>query len=269
MPGRQSSQPQSNRSSWYEQNHVDLGALRERVTSSERSLSGLDDKVTTLQRDTAAQISNLQTSLSSQIRDMSQSFNATRTTNWGTIIAAAGFVLILGGAVLAPLMSDLRKASDALDGLTERTVKNEDYRSSLDQQQRRNLAMDAVSSALEKELVKTEVSLARLDGMETERHEEYLRSDMRHEVREDTMDSNIIKRPEIVGIASSLLDKINSVVATLNDRINSVIIGVDQVRHDSASNYTTGDRLKEFEQELTQIRNQASGLPLGTSAPAK
>lgn len=235
---------------------VDLGALRERVTGTERAYASLAEQVTTLQRDTATQINNLQSSLSGQIRDMGASFAAARTTNWGTILTAAGVVIGLGFSVLNPITGNLQKAAEQIERLTDRSVTKDDFHISQDQQQRRNLAMDAAIAKIQDEVIDTRVTLARTEGAEAERHEEYLREHGALQARVEGIDGSLIKRPEIQSIVNGLTSASVASAASANDRINSVIQSLNELRHDVGANYTQGDALKSAFDRLDKMQTQ-------------
>ncbi len=259
MPARRN--PASGRFSNDHQHHSDLGALRERVSNTERAVDSVSDQVATLQRDTARQIENLQTSLSTQIRDISGSFAASRSTNWGTIIAAVGVVVVLGGAVLTPIMSDIGKTAEALDKLTERSIAKDVYRRDQDDQNAWLASLRDRGRADEDAITATRIEIARAEGIASERRDTFLRE---HELlvqRVDEIDASLIKRPEIEASLASLRELVNLTNSATANRIDAVIISLNELRHDFGANFTLGDAVKELQLRI-------NSLQLGQSAPS-
>jgi hypothetical protein len=267
MTTRRQSQYANNRYGWSE-HHNDLGALRERVSGTERAVANLGDLVANNQRDTAKQIENLQTSLSAQIRDISGSFAASRATNWGTIIAAVGVVVVLGGAVLTPIMSDLGKTAEAVQKLADKAVTRDIYNHDQDGQNSWLASLRDRSRAEEDTLNATRIELARMDGAATERHADYLRAHALLDAHISSVDANLIKRPEIETIVSGLSDRIKSGNESANDRITSVIQSLNELRHDFGANWTIGDTVRQIETRLNALQF-AAPLPAPPPAPPK
>jgi hypothetical protein len=248
------------RTTWQHEHHGDLGALRERVSGAERAIDSIGVQVATLQRDTARQIENLQTSLSSQIRDISGSFAATRTTNWGTIIAAVGVVVVLGGAVLTPIMSDIGKTSEALDKLTDKAVTKDVFQRSQDEQNSWLASLRDRARADEETINVDRIALARLEGATTERHETYLRDHSSLIMRIDAIDAGLIKRPEIEAALGSARELTTLTNAGTTNRIDAVIASLNELRHDVGASYTWGDGLKHALDRIDGIQQEVNGL---------
>src|SRR5271156_2934564 len=253
MPVQREESP-GQRSSWYEQNHVDLGALRERVSGTERSITNLSDLVAANQRDTARQIESLQTSLSSQIRDMSISFAAARTTNWGTIIAAVGVVVVLGGAVLTPIMLDITQTAESLEKVSDNTVRKEVFQHNQDDQNAWLGSLRDRTRADEEIVNADRIALARLEGATAERHETYLRDHAVVLARIDGIEGNLIKRPEIESLIASNKDLINLTNAANTSRIDAVISSLNELRRDFGTNWTIGDTVREIQSRLNSLQ---------------
>ena len=266
-------QPRSNswqpRSNWQQEHHGDLGALRERVSGLERASSNLSDQVANNQRDTARQIETLQSNLSAQIRDMSSSYAAAKSTNWGTIIAAAGFIVLLGGAVLTPILGDLNKLSDTMEKLSDKSERKDDFKKSWDE-------LNSWASSLRDRLqlnenhdVETKVALARMDGMENERHETYIRDHYALIARVDAIDNSLIKRPEIEAAFDAQKSLTTLTTSALSSRVDAVIGSLNELRHDVGSSYTQGDIIKHTLERIDNMQSeiniliQASGRALG------
>ena len=263
MPARRN--PASGRFSNDHQHHSDLGALRERVSNTERAVDSVSDQVATLQRDTARQIENLQVSLSSQIRDISGTFAASRSTNWGTIIAAVGVIVVLGGAVLTPIMSDIGKTAEALDKLSERSVAKDVYRRDQDDQNSWLSSLRDRGRADEDAITAARIEMGRTEGMASERHETFLREHALLISRVDAIDASLIKRPEIEAALLAQRELTAQNNTATNSRIDALIAGVNELRHDFGSSWTIADTVRNIETQLNALR----GLPAPLVIPAK
>lgn len=140
------------------------------------------------------------------------------------------------------------------------TEQKSDTKSGQDLQQRRNLAMEAATTKVSDDLVKARIELATLVGLETERHEVYLKDEKRHEAREDGIDGALIKRPEIQGMVAGLDAQVKSGALAANDRITAVIGSLNELRHDVGTNYTTGDALKGAFERMDKFQTQLNEL---------
>lgn len=265
MPARRTASP---RTAWQHEHHGDLGALRERVSGTERAIDSIGDQVATLQRDTARQIENLQTSLSAQIRDISGSFSASRATNWGTIIAAVGVVVVLGGAVLTPIMGDIGKTAEALEKLSDKAVTKDIFQRSQDDQNSWLSSLRDRERADEETLNADRIALARLEGATTERHDTYLRDHAALMARVDSIDANLIKRPEIEASLLSQRELTTLTNSATANRIDAVIGSLNELRHDVGATYTWGDGLKHALDRIDNIQQEINALAGRTVAPA-
>ena len=257
MPARRTNQP---RTAWQHEHHGDLGALRERVSGTERAIDSIGDQVATLQRDTARQIENLQTSLSGQIRDIATSFTASRSTNWGTIISAVGVVAVLGAAVLTPIMSDIGKTAETLEKLSDKAVTKDVFKYSQEEQNSWLANLRDRARADEDTITTDRIALARLDGADTERHETYLRDHAALMARVDSIDNNLIKRPEIEAALISLRELTTLTNGATANRIDAVIGSLNELRHDVGASYTWGDGLKHALDRIDNIQQEINAL---------
>ena len=257
MPARRTGQP---RTAWQHEHHGDLGALRERVSGTERAIDSIGDQVATLQRDTARQIENLQTSLSSQIRDISGSFAASRSTNWGTIISAVGVVMVLGAAVLTPIMGDIGKTAEAVEKLTDKAVTRDVFQRSQDDQNSWLASLRDRARADEDAITAARIELAHSEGMAIERHETYLREHAALTARLDTIDANLIKRPEIEAALAAQRELTTLTNAATTSRIDAVIGSLNELRHDVGASYTWGDGLKHALDRIDGMQQEINSL---------
>ena len=271
MPARRN-QAAANRWGSDHQHHSDLGALRERVSNTERALESVIDQAAENQRETARQIESLQTSLSTQIRDISGSFAATRTTNWGTIIAAVGVVVVLGGAVLTPIMSDIGKTAETLEKLSDKTVTRDVFQRGQDDQNNWLASLRDRTRADEDLISTTRIDLARHEGMAEERHQTFLREYAALIARIDVIDANLIKRPEIEAALGAARELTTLTNAATTSRIDAVIGSLNELRHDVGASYTWGDGLKHALDRIDNIQQEINALAqtLGrASAPSQ
>jgi len=98
-----------------DQVHIDLGALAQRVTGTERAIDDVNGRLDTL----GTQINTLSSSFGDQMRFLGEKIDKrleTKPTNWiGFTTAAAaivGVMLTIGGAVMVPMFGDLRELGD-------------------------------------------------------------------------------------------------------------------------------------------------------------
>ena len=98
-----------------DQVHIDLGALAQRVTGTERAIDDVNGRLDTL----GTQINTLSSSFGDQMRFLGEKIDKrleTKPTNWiGFATAAAaiiGVMLTIGGAVMVPVFGDLRELGD-------------------------------------------------------------------------------------------------------------------------------------------------------------
>jgi hypothetical protein len=256
---QQQSSQGSNRYGWFE-HHNDMGALRERVSGAERAIASLGEQVANNQRDTAQQLENLQQSLSLQIRDISASFAASRSTNWGTIIAAVGVVIVLGGAVLTPIMSDIGKTADTLEKLSDRAVRKDVFQRDQDEQNAWMASLRDRVRVDEDMLSAARIDMARYEGLATERHETFLREHAALIARVDNIDANLIKRPEIDAALGSARELTTLTNAALTNRIDGLALSLNDLRHDLGSAYTWGDGLKHALDRIDGVQQQLNAL---------
>ena len=95
-----------------DQVHIDLGALAQRVTGTERAIDDVNGRLDTL----GTQINSMASSFGDQMRFLGEKIDKrleTKPTNWqGFIVAAAaivGVVMSIIGAILVPVFGDLRE----------------------------------------------------------------------------------------------------------------------------------------------------------------
>lgn len=219
---------------WHEQNHIDIGALSQRVTGLEDALGDIRDSLNTISKRIDA-----------------------KPTNWWQVIGGVVGLLTLVGAFLyqgqQPVNFELARHDRELEKFADTAVSKDDFRTVLDLEQRRAASLDAASAKTADELEAARNEVARLEGASEERHAEYLRNYAALETRVAAVDANLIKRPEIESLVSALRGQVDLANTGLNDRITSVISSVNELRHDFGSSFTISDAVKDIQDRLNQI----------------
>lgn len=214
--------------------HSDIEVVKQRMTSLEASFAGFG----------------------TQLQDIGKRLDTKPTDVWKVIGGVVTIISLVGGFLLIgkqPYDEGLMRHNQEITRLMETAVSKEDFRTSLDQQQRRNLEGDAERAKLKDELELSRITMARLEGAVTERHADYIRDHADLKARVDSIDSNLIKRPEIGTIAEGLSDRIKSGNESANDRITSVIQSLNELRHDFGTNFTLGDAVKELQLRMNNL----------------
>jgi len=139
---------------------VDLGAMAQRLTTVEDNHADLTDQIGSLRDDLGRQVSDLRAGVDRQLSDLNRKLDiqvsgiaAAKATNWtsfwGSAAAVGGVVVVLGGAIITPMLNNLRDLSvdvkniptefasvnavnDALRLLRDRVGKVEDANINLD-----------------------------------------------------------------------------------------------------------------------------------------
>lgn len=240
----------SPRQGW-SQAHIDIGALAQRVTGLENAIGNVVD----------------------QLRDIGKRLEARPTDIWKIVGGIVG-VLALVGAFLyqgkAYIDADLDRHEREISRILETAVSRDDFRMSLDQQQRRNLAMDAATAKVADEVESARVEQARAEGMAEERHATFLREHAAILARVDTIDANLIKRPEIEAALTSLRELTTLTNSATANRIDAVIGSLNELRHDVGASYTWGDGLKHALDRIDNMQQELNSLAqtLGRAASA-
>ena len=112
-----------------DQVHIDLGALAQRVTGTERAIDDVNGRLDTL----GTQINSMASSFGDQMRFLGEKIDKrleTKPTNWiGFATAAAaivGVMLTIGGAVMVPVFGDLRELGDNIKDVQRISATNKD-----------------------------------------------------------------------------------------------------------------------------------------------
>jgi chromosome segregation ATPase len=119
--------------------NINLGALAERVAGTERNINALGEQLGRLQQDTSAQFSNLASSVSAQMHEVSAKIDAqannyasSRATNWtaffSTAAAVGAFILTLGGMAIWPITTNLNAVTIDLKDISKAALQKEDFR---------------------------------------------------------------------------------------------------------------------------------------------
>lgn len=220
-------------SNW-NQVHDDVGGLKVRVGGLESTVTRIENNMTTGFGD-----------ISKQLRDQ-----RTPGTSIGSFLgtsAAVGtvFIILIGGffwAVIGPMQTVEAKIAAGL----ERSVPLELYEKGLDAQQKRNLAMEAETEKVKDVVSVLSNTLSELKGELSAQHEAYLRDLMRDEARIEIIDSNIIKRPEIL----ALLDNHSNRIDALSARINELVKQLESI-------FPGADVIKDIQAQLRELRMPA------------
>lgn len=232
--------------------HIDFGALTERVNNTESFAKQISESVDRLRADTSAQIRDMSAGLTRQIEDVSrnisrqqEAFVASRSTNWtaffGTAAAIVGVLFVIFAAVIAPINSNIYDLKVALrdraelERLADSTAKAD--------------ARDQYAifrSRFDNTVTKGEFDeyKARIDKRDAEEQDELHREVARIDAAHERIDGALIKRPEI-----------DALLGALSGRVEALSRNIEDVRSQTTSNYTIGDRLKELQAEIQRLQD--------------
>ena len=108
-----------------DQVHIDLGALAQRVTGTERAIDDVNGRLDGL----GTQLNGLATSFGDQMRFLGDKIDKrleTKPTNWiGFATASAAIVsvmLAIGGAVMVPVFGDLREFGESIKSVQDKAA---------------------------------------------------------------------------------------------------------------------------------------------------
>jgi hypothetical protein len=108
-----------------DQVHIDLGALAQRVTGTERAIDDVNGRLDGL----GTQLNGLATSFGDQMRFLGDKIDKrleTKPTNWiGFATASAAIVsvmLAIGGAVMVPVFGDLRELGESIKSVQDKAA---------------------------------------------------------------------------------------------------------------------------------------------------
>lgn len=228
----------SQEKSW-DRAYSDIEVTKQRITGLENAFVGVNAK----------------------LEDISKRLEARPTDIWKVIGGVVAVLALVGGFLWQgkePLDDNLARHDREISRLVETAVSKDDFKLSLEQQQRRNLAMDAAitkvadesatrTAKVTDEMTAARIALAFASGQEAAWHEQYVKDDARHTNREDTIDSQQIKRPEIEAANVALKEMYTLAAASINERVNSVILSLNELRRDFGASWNIGDALKALE----------------------
>ncbi|MDE2106274.1 MAG: hypothetical protein KGL39_54140 [Patescibacteria group bacterium] len=200
---RQRSRRNPRQEAWVEQAHVDIGALAQRVTGLEGAIASVVD----------------------QIHDLAKKLD-TRPTNWYGVIAGVGVILTLGGGffyqAIAPVNSEILRNSTHIDKLTDviskmagevewkTDVRDYERQARIEAQRLadRQRADEGAADASFRTIIE---NVARLDERTKIAHEDEMRAADRMQTRVDSIDLQLVKRPEIEAANHALGDRIDEI----------------------------------------------------------
>jgi hypothetical protein len=221
-------------SSWHEQNHIDIGALSERVDGLASSIGDI--------RDTLASIN--------------KRIEAKPTDTW-KIVGGVGVLLTLGGGFLfqslAPLNAEIARHDREIGRVADTALTRDDYRREHDEFVSWVSSLRDRQRADEDTVAATRIEMAKLEGATDERHAEYLRDHEETQARISTLDGNQIKRPEIEAQNAAVRELITLLTNGTGARIDAVIASLNELRHDFGNNFTIGDVIKDIQDRLNSM----------------
>lgn len=247
----------------------DYGALEVRVTSLDAALenqgratqSSLSDMRTdtvrqfdAVRRDFADAIGGVREQLTALSTDMKNQVSSGRT-HWvpllGTVATMATVLIatigVVGSMALSPIRDDAKTDHALIQKLIDESVRKTDYSIDLIKQQSRNIAVEGSVVALREETVP---SLNYLHGQIDERQLAYLRDLLRIETRVDSIDGNLVKRPEIEAAARSEDQRYTA----LSSRLNALTEWLQQL-------FPANEVIKDIQEQLRELRTQQSAAP--------
>lgn len=227
------------RPNWHDQNHIDLGAQDQRISNLENAIGDIGD----------------------QLREIGRRLEARPTDVWKIIGGVVTIISLVGGFLLIgkqPYDEGLARHDREIGRLVETAVAKDDFKTSIDLQQRRNLEADASREKLRDELEETRIELAKLEGASTERHEEYLRDHAETSAYVHTLDANLIKRPEIESGLAALRELVTLTSSAANNRVDTVVGSLNELRRDFGASWNIGDTVRAIEVRLNAMQLQPS-----------
>lgn len=261
----------------WERAHIDLGALDQRVSNTERAIQSIAEQVGRLQDDTRASFDRLTTDLGARIDK--QAAKPTNLLQLGgfmisLFVAFGGFAWYAKSGIDTSIAED---KSDLRDEARERKSENDkiyltlapiaavaaqhtsDLSAAVSQQADNLRQFKAIEAALETKWsrdAQTEYE-KREDQIVALEHEYDQRDFDRLLGRVNTLDGELIKRPEIEAIDNGLRNEIST-----NER------SLEEVRREIGSAYTWGDELKSLRAQVETLSGRIfSSLSAPTIAP--
>lgn len=236
---------------WQRQHHADLGGLDARVQAQHGQITELRQGLTELNRATQLSfeqvnrsIVDLGQSLSSQIGSANLAFASSGRANWGNIIAGASVVIMLGGAVIAPISMRIGETVAQVGRLDELAAKKSDIQKSLDEQTVW-LTREADRQLFnERNAVKPEVVADLTKEVE------------RVALRIESVDGQLVKRPEIM-----------AALLAIEGRIDSAVHRMDQLEADYRALNPVSNKFEDLSAQLRELR--ATVAVLARSVPLK
>lgn len=205
----------------WDQTHVDIGALAQRVTGTEKAIENLSNQFSSL----ANSFQNQMAAIGSKIDAQQSAYAASKNTNWPALISAGAVTLtVIGGfffSQMQPINNDLARHERENSHIAATAVAKDDFKNYIDstskwiESLRDRLRADedgAVTQRQIKELVD------RLDDHNRLTESSDAQQIARLEKQLDSVDANQIKRPEI----SALLATAEERISTLSIRMNEI-----------------------------------------------
>ena len=237
----------SPRQGW-SQAHIDIGALAQRVTGLENAIGNVGE----------------------QLRDISKRLDSKPTDIWKIVGGIVGILALVGAFLLqgkAYIDADLDRQERDISHILDTSVSKDDFRRSQDGQDSWLANLRDRARADEEIINVDRIALARLEGATTERHETYLRDHAALMARVDSIDSSLIKRPEIEAALLSQRELTTLTNAASNSRIDAVIGSLNELRHDFGANFTLGDAVKEIQLRMNALQLLPAFSPKPADAP--
>ncbi len=253
---RQSPPPTPTASAW-DQAHIDIGALAQRVTGTEGQITSLAAQVATFQRDTVMQFRGLEDSFASQLRDIgakidrqNETLGASRDTNWNILIPAAGVIVsilvALGSLTVSPINEKVTNNREAINELQRTTASRSDFEDTRADIRRHFDKVDLALDAKWSEKEHTEYS-KRIDEKIAQ-------------IADNLTRANAQNAEEVKTILASLVPRAEHTArwAEEDARLNALSVRINEMQHEFGSNFTLGDAVKELQSQLKELRLQAA-----------
>lgn len=224
--------------------HSDINVLAQRVTGIESALVGFG----------------------SQLQDIRKQLESKPTDVWKIIGGVVTVISLIGGFLLVgkqPYDEGLARHDREIGHLVDTAVNRTDYlrdregEAEWNRNLRDRLRADEDNGVTQRQISELKERIDERYRITEKSNDEKI---VRVEKHIDSIDEQLIKRPEINSIVSGLDGRVNSVNTTLDNRINSVILGLNELRHDFGANFTMGDALKGALDRLDKLQLQISAL---------
>jgi ABC-type transporter Mla subunit MlaD len=211
----------------WETMHTDISLLSQRQQANEQAISNISAQVARFAKDTSDAIDRLSdkieqqnTTLNDKLEKQNSKYVDARGTNWYAFISASVAIITVVGGFLwigrEPIDNDLRRHEATINRIEQDYIHDTEFRR----------VMGRVGEDIKNDVTKDTFSelKAHLDQQDKEEHDEVVANTTRIEKRLDTLDGQLVKRPEIESSLKSLSDQLNSLQKQFTDTQTALVL---------------------------------------------